>query len=101
MKVYIAGKITGDPNYKAKFGRAKTELEKQGNIVLDPAILPEGMTPEDYMRICFAMIDCADAVAFLPDYYESRGAYLECRYCRYVGKAVIFLPEHSKEEEIK
>lgn len=93
MKVYIAGKITGDPNYKAKFERAKTELEKQGNVVLNPAMLPEGMTPADYMRICFAMIDCADVVAFLPDYYESRGAWLEYRHCQYVGKAVTFLPE--------
>ena len=101
MKVYIAGKITGDPNYKAKFGRAKSELEKQGNIVLDPAILPEGMTPADYMRICFAMIDCADVVAFLPDYKESRGAWVEDMYCQYVSKAVTFLPEHSKEEETK
>ena len=30
MKIYIAGKITGDPKYFDKFWRAETELKKQG-----------------------------------------------------------------------
>lgn len=85
-KIYIAGKITGDPNYQIKFMKARAGLMKQGHIVLTPAVLPEGMTPADYMRICFAMIDTADAVAFLPDYAESKGAMVELAYCNYVGK---------------
>lgn len=29
-KIYIAGKITGDPNYKAKFDVAAEEYKKKG-----------------------------------------------------------------------
>ena len=86
MKVYIAGKITGDPGYQDKFLKAKLQLHQRGYIVLNPAELPEGMSPADYMRICFAMIDVADAVVFLPDAAESAGARLEMAYCEYVGK---------------
>ena len=86
MKIYIAGRITGDPAYKDKFNTAQQSIEDDGHIVLNPAVLPEGMTPADYMRICFAMIDCADAVVFLPDWVHSVGARLEHDYCRYTGK---------------
>ena len=29
-KIYLAGKITGDPNYKAKFEAAAEEYKKKG-----------------------------------------------------------------------
>ena len=73
MKAYIAGKITGDRDYWHKFQRAQECLEDQGFTVINPAELPEGMRPADYMRICLAMMDSADIVAFLPDYNQSRG----------------------------
>ena len=86
MKVYIAGKITGDPGDRDKFAAAEIPLVWQGHTVLNPAELPEGMAPADYMRICFAMIDVADAVVFLPDAAESAGARLEMAYCEYIEK---------------
>ena len=86
MKVYIAGKITGDPDYRAKFADAQRQIEAQGHIVLNPATLPEGMEPKDYMRICFAMIDVADEVWMMPRWAASEGAALELRYCRYICK---------------
>ena len=86
MKVYIAGKITGDPGYRDKFAAAEIQLGRQGHTVLNPAELPGGMSREDYMRICFAMIDVADAVVFLSDAKESAGAKLEMAYCNYTGK---------------
>lgn len=87
MKIYIAGKITGDPNYREKFQKAKNALEAKGYTVLTPSVLPGGMTPADYMRICFAMIDSADAVFFLHDWASSKGARLERQYCQYIGKS--------------
>lgn len=86
MKVYIAGKINGDPGYQWKFLRAQAKLEEQGHIVLNPAVLPEGMSPADYMRVCFSMIDCAERVVFLPDWPDSPGARLEREYCKYIDK---------------
>lgn len=88
MKVYIAGSITRDPDYKRKFADAARQLESYGFIVLNPAVLPSGMKPEDYMRICFAMIDVADSVLMLPNWNESAGAALEADYCEYIGKPV-------------
>ena len=91
MKVYIAGKITGDPNYKQKFDEAEKKLRKEGHVVITPAALPGGMSPEDYMRICIPMIDSADAVAFLPDWKDSKGARIENLLCEYCGKEIIYL----------
>ena len=88
MKVYIAGKITGDKNYRSKFRAAEKTLQGFGTVVISPAVLADGMTAADYMRICFAMIDTADAVFFLPDWTESKGAQLERAYCEYVGKRI-------------
>lgn len=48
------------------------EQKNEGHIVLNPAHLPEGMKSADYMRICLAMIDSADLVAFLPGWESSR-----------------------------
>ena len=90
-KIYIAGKITGDPDYKAKFNAAATAYRRLGYTVLNPASLPEGMQKADYMRICFAMIDTADVVAFLPGYETSPGAQLEHLYCEYIGAYVIYI----------
>lgn len=88
MKIYIAGKITGDPDYRAKFADAQRQIEAQGHIVLNPATLPEGMEPKDYMRICFAMIDAADELWEFPTAWASKGAMLEEAYCDYCGKTV-------------
>ena len=76
MKFYIAGKITGDADYKAKFKRAEDALARLGHSVMNPASL--GNYPEfswqDYMFICKAMLMKCEAVLFLPDWSESRGA---------------------------
>ena len=92
MKVYIAGKITGDPNYREKFGKAARLLAKDGCIVLNPATLPEGLNQAEYMRICLAMLDCADTVYLLKDWKESEGARIELAYARKVVKAVVEAP---------
>ena len=89
MKIYIAGKITGDPEYRRKFACAARQVEEFGHIALNPAELPEGMEPGDYMRICFAMIDVADVVAFLPGWQESSGANVEWSHACYCRKRVI------------
>lgn len=77
MKIYISGKIAGDPDYKGKFARAAAQLERLGATVINPATAPEGLAKLDYMRICFAEMEAVDYVVFLPDWAESAGAKLE------------------------
>lgn len=91
VKVYIAGRITGDPRYREKFAEAEAALREVGHIPLNPAVLPEGMEAEDYMRICTAMLDSADAIGLLGDWTDSPGAQLEMHYADYMGKKKIDL----------
>lgn len=92
--VYLAGRISGDPEYRKKFRAAARRLERSlGAVVLNPGEHPEGMKPEDYLQLCFSALGRADAAAFLPDWQQSAGARLERDYCEYVGKPILDLEE--------
>ena len=84
--VYIAGPITGVRKYWEPFEAAADKLQAEGFIPLSPTWQPAGMSNEQYMRICLAMIDSADAVLFLPGSSKSLGAIVELFYCEYIGK---------------
>ena len=43
MKIYIAGAITGDPEYREKFRRAEEAVRAEGHVAVNPAVLPEGL----------------------------------------------------------
>ncbi|MBR2582402.1 MAG: DUF4406 domain-containing protein [Oscillospiraceae bacterium] len=88
MKVYIAGKISGDPNYRAKFRAASCRFTLPGVSVLNPADLPDGMAPGDYMAVCLPMLLQADLVVFLPDWQDSAGARIEHALAEYAGKNI-------------
>lgn len=85
--IYISGPITGVPEYYKAFEAMEDDLRAMGYTPLSPSRLPQGMRRDQYMRICLAMIDSADAVIFLPGWENSRGARLERDYCFYTDKA--------------
>ena len=94
MKIYIAGKITGHENYKADFKKAELDLRLQGHKVLNPADTVariDGLKHEEYLHICLAMIDVADAVAFLPNWKDSKGAKMEMEYAKKANKKIMYL----------
>ena len=89
--LFISGKITGDENYKEKFRMAQRFYEALGYTVLNPAILPAGMSAEQYSRICLAMLGSADVVAMLPDWRASLGASAEWSTALFSGKEIIYM----------
>lgn len=86
MIIYIAGKVTGDPDYKSKFFEAAEQVNAAGHTPLNPATLPEDLTHEQAMPICMAMLQTADAILLLPDWSESKGARAEKAYADLLGK---------------
>ena len=96
--IYLAGPITGVPNYKEIFRQYECDLALKGYTVLNPTnTLPVGLTNEQYMHTCLSLIDCADAVLFLPGAEDSKGAQCEFHYCRYIGKPRAFSVQQLKE----
>ncbi|MBU3850268.1 MAG: DUF4406 domain-containing protein [Candidatus Treponema excrementipullorum] len=81
MKIYLAGKITGDPNYREKFAKAEKILASQGHSVMNPACLSEykEFSWDDYMTVASAMQQVCDATVLLPDWKDSRGARTELK----------------------
>lgn len=101
MKVYIAGKITGleKPDFLKKFYDSSKALRDQGHLTMSPATLAlnEGFSHEDYLHVCYAMIDVCDAVFLQKDWRDSEGARRELYYAKAVKKQIIF--EEFEEQE--
>lgn len=105
MIIYIAGPISNDPDYKDKFGAADCALTKMGHTVINPAFLPKDLGDcTDYMKLCFPMIDAADAVVMLDGWEQSFGACREWGYAMALGKIVLPIDDFdfaSDEEEYR
>lgn len=92
MKMYIAGKITGDPNYREKFAKAEKLLASQGHSVMNPACLSDDkdFCWDDYMTIAASMQKICDATVLLPDWQESRGARIELKTAKSLGQKIFW-----------
>lgn len=104
---YISGAITSDPNYRQKFADAEMVLDHLGYSVLNPTILPDGLTYDEYMAIDLRFVEAADTLVMLPDWIRSHGAPIERNHALKLGKRIIpylgldtQLPLTEKTQEI-
>ena len=95
MKIYISGAITGTDDYMERFAKAEKELTEQGYSVVNPAKvnsqLPEDTSCEDYMKMCFCMLDICEAIFMLQGWSKSCGANRELGYA--MAKDMIIMYE--------
>lgn len=104
MKVYLAGPMTGLPEFNfPAFDRAAEYLEEQGHEVFNPAQMDRdvGFDPastavskeflRDALRRDLSAICDADAIAMLPGWEHSGGAKIEWSLASHLGLEIIYL----------
>lgn len=89
-KIYLSGKISGDPNFKEKFAQKEKELTAQGHLVFNPALHPDMFTWEQFMELDLKALANCDSIYLLQDWETSRGANIEYEEARRLGKEIIF-----------
>lgn len=101
MKIYIAGKVSGldRQNVLQKFENASNELKKEGHHPFVPCVLPDydDVPHQDYLHICYAMIDICDAIYMLSDWQQSKGARMELQYAADHRKEILYEDPKTKE----
>lgn len=97
MRVYISGPITGTEDYIVQFWTIDRELKEAGYDVINPAKvcarLPVDFSHDDYMHVCFAMLDLCDAIFMLDGWEQSDGATREAAYA-----SAMNIPELTADE---
>lgn len=102
MKIYIAGKISGldRKEMQVKFATASVNLKRQKHETFVPCVLPDypDVPHEDYLHICYAMIDICEAVYMLSDWQQSIGARKELQYAADHQKEILYEDESTRED---
>jgi hypothetical protein len=90
IRLYVSGRISGDPDYLSKFMDAVYELVKAGyEDIINPCCYASA--DDDWntaMRKTLSVMLTCGGVALLPDWEESRGAKIEARLAVNLGLEV-------------
>jgi hypothetical protein len=93
-KIYIAGKVTGEPPHKTalKFALAKRQIEKLGHEAVNPIeVVGDWECPWDLaMRKCIVAMMACDMIFMLDDYKNSPGAKIELSLAEALGIHVLY-----------
>lgn len=91
MKLYLAGPMTGLPDFnRPAFNAEAARLRALGHVVVNPVELNEGN--DGNWMACMKvdireLIEC-DGIALLPGWFKSRGAKIECQLAVDLGLEV-------------
>jgi hypothetical protein len=99
MRVYIAGPMTGRPqfNYPA-FHQAAALLRAAGHIVINPAENPAPACGSwlGYMRMSVAQVASVDCLVMLPGWPLSKGARIEYLLAKLLGLVIYPLKKKGR-----
>lgn len=96
MIIYICGPMTGIKDFnRPAFNITSALLEDGGDVAINPAVLPSGLTQFQYMDICMAMLRSSEAIFLLNGWELSSGAQAEFALAHKLGLKVISQEEHS------
>lgn len=98
MKVYIAGKITGNPNYQQQFAEAEKWLLSIGYKPINPA-KNECQSYKEYIDTGLKQLMDCEAIYLLPNYQDSKGALLEYQYAITTETKIIERSENIQHEK--
>ena len=91
--VYLSGSITGNDNCKEDFACAERFLLQMGYIVINPVKVGQELADlkyEQYMKICYRLVDISDIIFMVSGWQKSKGANAELSYAKSLGKKVMY-----------
>lgn len=91
MRLYLAGAISGNPDYRKQFATAAALLTLQGHEVLNPAENEEQPSWRAYMALSLRQLVEQEGIALLPGWESSKGASLEAHVAEALGMVRMYM----------